>query len=79
MSSRIKETVDLLAKASGSRPIFPLKKTVKPPIFEVVLELQDGLKTRVQRQISNRVNVNQVIQDVESGTKAKVLQVVQIQ
>lgn len=78
MSSRIKKTVDLLAKASGTVPIFNKKGTRPPAKFEVLLQLQDGSGTTVQRILSKSVHVSQVILDDESGIEAKVLTVIRI-
>ena len=79
MSLRIKETVDLLAKASGNKPIFAKKSKSLEPKFEVLLELQNDAKTRVKRILSTSVNAGQVRKDTESGTMAKVLQVIRLQ
>lgn len=75
----VDELVQLLAKSTNSSVIYDSKTSTRKPKFDVLLELQNSQRTRVRRILSENRQPNQVIQDAESGTRAKVLQSVRIQ
>lgn len=79
MSESIKRTVDLLAKSRETPAVFSQKSSTRKPIFEVLVEETEGLKTRHRLQISSRVVAGQTRKDVLPGINTKVLQVVRIQ
>ena len=75
----VEELVNLLAKSTNSFALSDSKTSTRKPKYDVLIELQNGEKTRVRRILSENRQPNQVMLDAESGIRAKVLQSVRTQ